>query len=598
LANMPPKPLCDRFYSDFLSAVHPLAPMIHIPSFNEHYDRFWTWFRIWDFKSPPQGVIAENPSFLPLVFAVLFTGATASSVSTAHTSPKLGRRQLQLMLNNTSTDALTLVGFPHNPSIYSLIAFLLLQSLQIQEEESLSSISFVSVAFRIAQAMGLHNDGSNYGLNAIQGEERQRVWSYILHLDVYTSIISGLPMIANPTIYSSRPINEHRDLDIKHKSPLNSPPTANQSSLYPGYVLAAGRYDASSCIRVILNEHSSPNPMQLSDVQDSKKVLQKLRERTYDRLDKLSSITNWHPLHQHLDKSPTSTSADDALRTLGANLLNLTVEKAYCMLYHPLMKDPQLWSNIRHEGIASFQGWLRIFLKICDTNAYGPFQWLYPGAYQPLQPVAALLQDLIKEPNSDEASESRLLIERVFAMVGPDGRVSANSMFGTLIRLHASSGAKKSWMRLEKLRRKAWNQLGLDPNVMWTRAIQPNINATTTSENLGQSFPQDLTGITTNSMSNDPLQSTVPPSDTAMTDASPSQLFLSGSSVDFSRNFSITTADTATQPFLNVFEPYGLPTTGESDYFGTQSLQIQGSPDSNRSVDWNWGQSNNADVYF
>lgn len=570
--------------------------MLHIPTFNDQYDRFWEWFRIWDFKSPPQGVLTENPSLLPLMFAILFTGAAASSVKTGDIPPKLGRRQLQLILNNTSNDSLTLVGFPHNPSMYSLIAFLLLRSLEMQEEESLSSISFVSVAFRIAQAMGLHNDGSTYGMDHIQGEERQRVWCYILHLDVNTSIISGLPMIAHPTLDTCRPISECRDTNIKDKQTLNTPPTTNLSNLYPGYVLAAGRYDASSCIRVILNQHASPNPMQLSEIQNAKRVLQKLRERTYDRLDKLSAITQWHPLYKQQDESQALAPTDDAFRTLGASLLNLTVEKAYCMLYHPLMKDPQVWSTLRHEGIASFQGWLRIFLQICDTNAYGPFQWLYPGTYQPLQSVAALLQDLMREPNSDEASESRLLLERVFSMVGPDGRVSGNSMFGTMIRLHASRGAKEAWMRLEKLRRKVWSQLGLDPNVMWTRSLQPSIEATA-GANLGRPFGPEFSDTTTNSMSNDPIQPNLPPSDTTMANTSPDQLLFGGSSVDFSRTFSNATLDMPNQPFLN-FEPYNLPSAAEPDYFGTQSVQLQESPGSNGSVDWNWGQSGSRDVYF
>jgi len=53
-------------------------------------------------------------------------------------------------------------------------AFVLLNSMLIREEESLSSCSFVAVVFRVCQAMGLHKDGTNFGLDEVQVEERKK----------------------------------------------------------------------------------------------------------------------------------------------------------------------------------------------------------------------------------------------------------------------------------------------------------------------------------------------------------------------------------------------------------------------------------------
>jgi len=36
---------------------------------------------------------------------------------------------------------------------------------------------------------------------------------------------------------------------------------------------------------------------------------------------------------------------------------------------------------------------------------------------------------------------------------------------------YASKGAKQAWARLEKLRSKVWQKLGLDASVLWTRTI-------------------------------------------------------------------------------------------------------------------------------
>jgi len=110
---------------------------------------------------------------------------------------------------------------------------------------------------------------------------------------------------------------------------------------------------------------------------------------------------------------------------------------------------------------------------MCTTISYLPFQWLYPGAYQPLQPVAVLLVDLLKEPHSTEAHESRILLEKIFSLLGPGGRITNtnSNLVAWSDQRYASKGAKQSWARLEKLRSKVWQKLGLDSSVLWTRTI-------------------------------------------------------------------------------------------------------------------------------
>ena len=112
---------------------------------------------------------------------------------------------------------------------------------------------------------------------------------------------------------------------------------------------------------------------------------------------------------------------------------------------------------------------------MCSTRYYQPFQWLYPGAYQPLQPAAVLLIDLMKEPQSEEAAQSRILLETIFSLLGPEGRVAGIVQGRGMSQRHASSGAKQAWSRLENLRKKVWKKLGLDSSVMWTRSLSDDI---------------------------------------------------------------------------------------------------------------------------
>lgn len=351
LSELPSREACDYFYEDFVDSVHPLIPLIHLPTFDLHYRRFWDWYKTWTPGRAPEGVLAENPSFLPLLFTVLFTGSIARSRpdTVANIRPPL---ETQKKLYYLIPVALAMVGFPHSPSLYSLMSFLLLNSMLIREEESLSSCSFVAVAFRVCQAMGLHKDGTEFGLDEIQIEERRRVWCHLMHLDVMTSIVSGLPLVASSEMFSNtRMIRELRDEYIGkgQKDDVENGPLIDLN-----YILTAGRYDATSCIRGILLRQFSPRPVTLVSVKNIEASIEELQSRTEKRIERLA-------FQSHMDRnspssilnsmssgSSSSLSEDENPRVhWGKDLLHLMVEKAYCLLYQPTMRDANLWKEIR-----------------------------------------------------------------------------------------------------------------------------------------------------------------------------------------------------------------------------------------------------------
>ncbi|KFY48492.1 hypothetical protein V495_01306 [Pseudogymnoascus sp. VKM F-4514 (FW-929)] len=456
LTGLPPQDTCDHMYQNFVETVHPLIPLLHLPTFDNLYRRFWDWHKTWAIGAPPNGVLAENPSFLPILLTVLFTGSISHPLPPTIYVPLDAQRKLYAMI----PVALTMVGFPHRPSLYSLMAFVLLNSMLIREEESLSSCSFVAVAFRVCQAMGIHKDGTDFALDEIQTEERRRVWCHLMHLDVMTSILSGLPLIASGEMFSdTHMIRELRD---EYIGKVQSTESIDSSIIDPNYIVAAGRYDSSSCMRNILIWQFSHKPTRTKT---------RIERLGLPPLGELGSPSRWS---NPLPPTPCGDNTEESARALwGKDLLCLMVEKAYCLLYHPIMQHSNLWIELRARAIPRFQSFLSIFINMCTTETYLPFQWLYPGAYQPLQCVAVLLIDLLKAPQSLEASKSQALLEHTFSLVGPEGRITN----GTLNvaswpnQRYPSAGAKQAWMRLEKLRSKVWQKLGLDHSVLWARTI-------------------------------------------------------------------------------------------------------------------------------
>src|SRR5215469_14480426 len=64
-------------------------------------------------------------------------------------------QEVDLAVNATAlysahSHALSLVSFPQSPTVYSLIAFLIVQNLLVREEEAVSACSFIGIALRFS----------------------------------------------------------------------------------------------------------------------------------------------------------------------------------------------------------------------------------------------------------------------------------------------------------------------------------------------------------------------------------------------------------------------------------------------------------------
>jgi hypothetical protein len=343
-ARMPPKDTCDELYRLFLSDIHPLIPILHVPTFHDKYNRFWN--GPWRHAN-----YEELIAFQPLLHAVLFGGAVGRSTHCDWSSPFAPKnRQLSATFLKLATEALSTLDFPNCATIESLQAFLLVHTLQIQEDQSLSSCSFVAIAFRASQSLGLHKDGAQFGLDTVQIEVRRRIWCHVLHLDVVTSLISGLPPISSED--SFKPIADLKDGYITY-----SPESQTQGvNWLPEYLLAVGRYDISWCIRQLLSALSSA---QISNFDDAKPLL--------DLVDKLAAKCNMRlelsaafrgsrdvvksELAQQLNPFDQQFEAyrGENVEVWNENLLRLLVAKAFCLLYQALMHDEAIWSQVRPQ---------------------------------------------------------------------------------------------------------------------------------------------------------------------------------------------------------------------------------------------------------
>lgn len=209
LTQLPTKRQCHVLYRCYILGVHPVMPLIHPPTLLGYYEEFWKWY---ENKNPSKTPYAHT-SFIPLLFAMLYGGSVSCSAKKLKAEfGDISRSSLSARLHDHVTRCLSLISFPRTPTLPSLIAFLIVQTILAKEEEPLTSSSFIGLGLRVAQIMGLHRDGAQFGLDPCEAEVRRRVWWHIAHMDSVMSISSGLPPLVNDEGYwDVRPVSELKD---------------------------------------------------------------------------------------------------------------------------------------------------------------------------------------------------------------------------------------------------------------------------------------------------------------------------------------------------------------------------------------------------
>ncbi|KAF5016397.1 hypothetical protein F66182_11932, partial [Fusarium sp. NRRL 66182] len=82
-----------------------------------------------------------------------------------------------------------------------------------------------------------------------------------------------------------------------------------------------------------------------------------------------------------------------------------------------------------------------------------------------------MLIDLYERPSSPEALRSRAFIDKIFSISGPDGGVVGGEDGVTTAR-PLKDGGREAWDMMRRLREKAWQKAGLDPQQLWTEQAQ------------------------------------------------------------------------------------------------------------------------------
>jgi hypothetical protein len=154
-------------------------------------------------------------------------------------------------------------------------------------------------------------------------------------------------------------------------------------------------------------------------------------------------------------------------------LLSLFLDKAFCVAYQPFLKNARsrIWPTARQGALRHCHGFMEKFIALATDPDFQPFQWSWPGNHQPMHATMIMLIDLYERPSSPEALRSRAFIDKIFSISGPDGGVVGGEDGVTTAR-PLKDGGREAWDMMRRLREKAWQKAGLNPQQLWTEQAQ------------------------------------------------------------------------------------------------------------------------------
>ncbi|KAL2869267.1 putative C6 transcription factor [Aspergillus lucknowensis] len=525
LDYVPTKRQSHILYKGFMSGVQAITPLIHPPTILKQYNAFWDWYD----SSSYSGETCPDPSFIPLLYAIWYGGSVTVSLRTIKAEFNgASRTALSKTYNDQVTRWLAKIAFPRSPSLQGLAAYLLVQTILCKEEEPLTSSLFVSLAMRVAQTMGLHRDPANFGIGPLEAECRRRMWWHIVHMDGVVSMSSGLPPLVNEeTFWDVRETSEVKDTllglpeaeqyeklvraGLRPRDNPDDPTTCGGPSIVNVYYLTVrGKYLMARAVRRIMRIQLGTKPVTRQDIEELRSIL-------VDLQGQLNSIADRIPQAKQMDvssnasnrswsfsRSPTeSLSVDttvpgDAAPTCTEQyhtpvlvsfhkwariILGLYADKAFCVAYQPFLKNAKsrIWPAARQSALRHCHGFMEKFISLATDPDFQPFHWSWPGNHQPMHATMIMLIDLYERPISPEAPKSRAFIDKIFSLTGPDGGVVGGED-GVSTQRPLKDGGREAWDMIRRLRQKAWQKAGLDPQRLWTEQAQIQAGAGTFNE--------------------------------------------------------------------------------------------------------------------
>lgn len=402
------------YWETYKDRVDPLVKVLHIPTIEPTV------------LSAASHLSNLSKGFEALLFAIYYGAVT--SLNASDCAIKFGEEKSVLLARYRFAieQALARANFLTTEEIIVLQAFVVFLICLRRNNDARVIWTLTGLVVRIAQTIGVHRDGSHFGLTPFEIESRRRLWWQVCILDTRASEDHGCdPTIIEQAFDTKMPLNIN-DVDINPS--MKEFPPERQGCTDMSFCLI--RFEVANTFRRI--NYVPPGPPRACNefftnvtLQDKEKWITECHQRLEERYLK------------HCDMSVP-------LFWVTATVARLMMSKMWLMVYHPFQ---------RQDGGASLPSETKekLFITSLENIEYSllleteartmKWGWLFK-TYMQWHALAFILSELCHRTNGD-------LVERAWSAVEKtrDGRWG--------MHITQDSRAGHLWRPLKKLYRKA-----------------------------------------------------------------------------------------------------------------------------------------------
>lgn len=289
--------------------------------------------------------------------------------------------------------------------------------------------TMTSTAVRLAFGLGLHRDGSNFGLEPFEAEMRRRLWWYICILDVQTAEDLG----TDPMLH---------DIFFDTKLPLN----INDEDIYEGMKnLLQERvgctdmtYFLLQCEVALATRRLTYNPPGnicpgLKSIEERQYLVQDLEKRLDERYVR------------HCD--PTIP-----LQLACSKIVRIAVAKLWLVIYQPLNKQESITSlppDTQSMLLSNAVEVIELSHRLQTNDTMARWKWEFQTCV-PWYAVAYLLAQLCNSPNSPPLEQSWCRVSDIFNQWKRKAVEENKPLWQPLPRLMAQATASREKQRNEE----------------------------------------------------------------------------------------------------------------------------------------------------
>ncbi|CAL8578858.1 hypothetical protein XPA_004629 [Xanthoria parietina] len=378
---LPSKIIANRLLDQYWLAVHPICRIVHRPSFRRRYDAFW---------ADVEMGVEPTGSLQAVVFAALFSGVVSMSDDAVLMAFGTSKKDLVDNFQMGTETALGRANVIRTTKVETLQALVMYMIPLCRGEISRSHSALVGTALRIAECMGLHRDGTEYGFGPVETHVRRLIWYHICFLDIRTCEAQGpRPHIRSDEFDTQFPLN----VDDEELEALDPPTTS--ASRWTDMTLTLIRMEANEMCRVVWVDRLRLEKKKISLTA----VLGKIENFRKTMKDKYLRFINDNIPVQHL----------------GRQICEIVTLRMHIMVLHRYHNSVayQIPDRLRQIIINSGTEIMERAISIETSPALSPWAW-YSSAIQQYHTALLLMMEIYAFPNRKEVDRIWRCLEYVF----------------------------------------------------------------------------------------------------------------------------------------------------------------------------------------